>query len=839
MYINKSKNIQISTQNSLNFYDSSLENSFIGSIDLFKLNNNFNTTLKNQIEKSITIDENLRRKDSAIELEDIKNSYSDSEFVEFEKSENSKRHHHENQQKVEFIVDDENCSSSDSEEESTDESILNENTDIFNIEIDQIKNKQKSTFISSFSSPYHHNLPTIKTNQKFGNYINNLKNSPTKYNGLDILKSILKKNKDTIYSKDETNVIINNNNNNSNSFSQGNVSSDLQQKGKKKKRVHFKDENEECPFKKFDCPSNITNLPIYIVDSQLEPFLEAKLIKLKGFPSKKKVNLPWNKNVILESVGLIDDEEQEHDILRLIIQVRNLAYEKSVKVHLTFDNWKTVEIKEAKYKSSMTSEENSFISSTTSFDNKCPINIDKFILDIDTNCDGESVCYLQFAIQYQVNYQEFWDNNNGNNYSLKVDRTVRIPAKEIKSHPYCEGPVVRYKLKPGYHYPLFKNKIKISEHPSADIPENTSTSTSTTTSSSSSPILSNDIFKIADDKEITTTTTNTNINTTTTTTISTNLTSSSSSSSISCIFNKNNEFDNSLNNNQLNDLEEMININNMENQQLKFEKDDLSFSSSPLSIEKNSIENNLIIRTSSPIFEEEKKGEEENENVNVNENENENETNIENENDIENNIENENENETNIENENDIENNIENENDIENENEDSDDSLLDNTFKLPKHENWFKEAPSCLQFCTSPKKLYHHSNNFKYLNHYQYYQHSISKSLFNSTLQDMTTLTEKKKAEEEKENKKKLNSKYSFSTHLPSSSSKYMSNNTYGNYQSLYHIYHHPPQQCTSTPSSTTTNSLSPSPSPLSSPSPSPSHTSTSNVNIIDILFYI
>jgi hypothetical protein len=66
---------------------------------------------------------------------------------------------------------------------------------------------------------------------------------------------------------------------------------------------------------------------------------------LEGFQTKKKVSLPWDKNVILESVGLISDETQEQDIVKLIIQVRNIAFEKKVKVHYSLDNWKSVNIK--------------------------------------------------------------------------------------------------------------------------------------------------------------------------------------------------------------------------------------------------------------------------------------------------------------------------------------------------------------------------------------------------------------------------------------------------------------------------------------------------------------
>lgn len=563
---------------------------------------------------------------------------------------------------------------------------------------------------------------------------------------------------------------------------------------KKKKSVHFKSENEECPFKKFECPSNIVNLPIYVVDSRLEPFLEAKLVKLKGFSSKKKVQLPWDKNVILESVGLIDDEEQEHDILKLTIQVRNIAFEKKVNVYFTFNDWETVEIQEAKYRSSEKNDRDQ--------------SIDKFTLKIDTDCDGESTCNIQFAIQYLVDHQEYWDNNNGDNYSLKVDRTVRIPAKAIKSHPFCEGPVVKYKLKPGYHYPLFKSNL--TEHPSADIPVTTT---------------------VHDSKCITTK--NTHI-------ISTTITSSTTNANNSPI----SSLENTISSIETNKLLEKKKFDVVEKSENCFKIKGLS-TNTHLFVDRNTLENII-----SPTFINEQENnftnncinsewaDEEKENTADKEFFSWNEpillrkpniperhyrhsnhsmgkselTMIPNDSNIiltgKHYSNNEKEDENSKNNCNDYNNN-ENNNSNYHSIIDSNMKLLkskdfndpkyplDNAFELPKHENWFKEAPSCIQFSTSPRKLYHHTNNFKLLNH-----HSLSKSLFDNKTQTLA-ISKKEKAEEE-ENKKRLNSKYSNTTHLPSSSSKYMRNNLYSNYQSIYPIYLHP--SCTPT-----TTSLNPS----------------------------
>ncbi|OUM62517.1 carbohydrate-binding module family 21 protein [Piromyces sp. E2] len=785
----KAKNIILSNSQSYdNSYDDSLDNSYVDHLDLFNIESSLNSPIKNQVEKTIGTNENLRRKDSAIELEDMKNSFSDSENHSLEKSEIKKLSHGDNK-KVEFIVD------GDSSEEEGDE-INHQDEGIFSLEMDPINNQSPISktnqspsqnlssnprFIHNPNQYYsvnnknhimsqsplkslirntlnltsppnknsnqcqklsfqkiitHHITESPKKVEKirFSNTNNELKNSPTKYNGLDILKPILKKRYTQTSSLGKaianTKDLV---------YTQTSSLKAQKPRPQKKKSVHFKSENEECPFKKFECPSNIVNLPIYIVDSRLEPFLEAKLIKLKGFPSKRKVQLPWDRNVILESVGLIDDETQEHDILRLTIQVRNLAFEKKVKVHLTFDDWENKEVKEAKYRSTEK--------------NDCNQSIDKFILDVDTDCDGESVCNLQFAIQYLVDHQEFWDNNNNNNYSLKVDRTVRIPAKEIKSHPYCEGPVVRYKLKPGYHYPLFKSNLK--EHPSADVPKDAVEVTN------SGDHFTNSYSKPSS-KEITgakATASDVSAPKVTRFSVERNTIeklmapSSSPDSEDDVVGNSiadwhEEETNEDVSNKEFFSWNEPIILrkpNTQDKSQKQFmgrSSELVSSSSSPSStISSYTLQKDTVKRegqsspstttsfssSSSPAFS--------------------------------------------------------------NWNTDSPSRTShENSFHLPKHENWFKEAPSCIPFGSSPRKLYHHPSNLKWFNR------SSSPSSSPSPYEGKS-LSEKEREEEEEHNKR-LNSKYAaFSTHLASSSSRYMRNNLYGcsNDQSMYHVYSQPP----------------------------------------------
>lgn len=84
------------------------------------------------------------------------------------------------------------------------------------------------------------------------------------------------------------------------------------------------------------------------------------------------------------------------------IAIKNLSYTKNVTVHYSFDNGSTWNDVSATY--------------------------------YKTNTDGYEVWHFTtpsqycanciFSIKYEVNGQTYWDNNNGNNYSMKVGRTA-------------------------------------------------------------------------------------------------------------------------------------------------------------------------------------------------------------------------------------------------------------------------------------------------------------------------------------------------------------------------------------------------------------------------------
>lgn len=79
----------------------------------------------------------------------------------------------------------------------------------------------------------------------------------------------------------------------------------------------------------------------------------------------------------------------------IVATVKNLGYEKVVKVRYTLDNWKTVKEANLSYKSS--NSDNTEVWQTT---------IE------DVNMDG-----FQYAVSYEVNGQVYWDNCFGQNYT--------------------------------------------------------------------------------------------------------------------------------------------------------------------------------------------------------------------------------------------------------------------------------------------------------------------------------------------------------------------------------------------------------------------------------------
>ncbi|KAM6053988.1 protein phosphatase 1 regulatory subunit 3D [Chlamydotis macqueenii] len=88
------------------------------------------------------------------------------------------------------------------------------------------------------------------------------------------------------------------------------------------------------------------------------------------------------------------------------IQVRNVAFEKRVSVRYTFNQWKSLHEVCAHWHNSIPEK-----------NGQDQVDVFTFFLPVPPFL--LQVCsVVQFAARYQVNGQEYWDNNRGKNYSL-------------------------------------------------------------------------------------------------------------------------------------------------------------------------------------------------------------------------------------------------------------------------------------------------------------------------------------------------------------------------------------------------------------------------------------
>ncbi|XP_069543514.1 protein phosphatase 1 regulatory subunit 3C-B-like [Brachyistius frenatus] len=84
------------------------------------------------------------------------------------------------------------------------------------------------------------------------------------------------------------------------------------------------------------------------------------------------------------------------------VQVRNICFEKSVSVRITFDSWRSFQDIQCRYQNNVYG---------------CP-DTDTFSFSASVPEVLEPSHRVEFCIQYQTRAQTFWDNNHGNNYRL-------------------------------------------------------------------------------------------------------------------------------------------------------------------------------------------------------------------------------------------------------------------------------------------------------------------------------------------------------------------------------------------------------------------------------------
>jgi len=200
-----------------------------------------------------------------------------------------------------------------------------------------------------------------------------------------------------------------------------------------RKSVQFSNDLEMvCLFECLDKPEDIGESPQFVVpdskDLNQEPKDEPEIIYKNGICL---INIPvftpfdMMSNVMgLESIELVDGS-----ILKGTIQVKNLAYHKSVVIRYTLDNWNTSKEAPAVYTSAVTNG--------TAFYSDVGLDLFTFTIDMTSQFNAfnnslvshfaDHPIIMSFAIRYEVNHNTYWDNNNTNNFQLEF---VQLPVTE-------------------------------------------------------------------------------------------------------------------------------------------------------------------------------------------------------------------------------------------------------------------------------------------------------------------------------------------------------------------------------------------------------------------------
>ncbi|CCH58754.1 hypothetical protein TBLA_0A09710 [Henningerozyma blattae CBS 6284] len=106
------------------------------------------------------------------------------------------------------------------------------------------------------------------------------------------------------------------------------------------------------------------------------------------------------------------------------VYVKNLAYEKTILLKLTFNNWSDIHYLSCTYESSVSKDVDifTFILDLNLFKNS--LILKKYVY-CNNKCLTNCPILFQLCIQYDVLGQSYYDNNNGKNYNLQVAATIK------------------------------------------------------------------------------------------------------------------------------------------------------------------------------------------------------------------------------------------------------------------------------------------------------------------------------------------------------------------------------------------------------------------------------
>lgn len=192
------------------------------------------------------------------------------------------------------------------------------------------------------------------------------------------------------------------------------------------KSVHFNDsDNQTRHFLQVDKPMAVSagSSPVETYDSESEyPFDKmTREIKLVNFPSDS-IDRSM-KPIRVERIFLSADQQT----LVGSVAVQNLAFHKLVVARFTLDYWKTTSEVVAEYNNDVRKP---------AIDGCDRFNFHVKLSD-QANVDNKT---LLLCVRYNVNGQEYWDNNEGQNYHVDFTKSV-VKAKPTQPSPLGARPL--------------------------------------------------------------------------------------------------------------------------------------------------------------------------------------------------------------------------------------------------------------------------------------------------------------------------------------------------------------------------------------------------------------
>lgn len=165
------------------------------------------------------------------------------------------------------------------------------------------------------------------------------------------------------------------------------------------KRVHFADSIGHSLVDIKTITPNSSSEDLHS-DSKLKRSPQQR--KKNGFHTSFQVMLPAAQRLPSEVVTLGNLRCSSTSITGYI-RVVNLAYEKSVVIRYTEDEWKTFQDIPADFVFSMTQD-----------------SIDVFVFTIFLQTKTSETSIVELAVRYQTAGKEYWDNNQNKNYRINL-----------------------------------------------------------------------------------------------------------------------------------------------------------------------------------------------------------------------------------------------------------------------------------------------------------------------------------------------------------------------------------------------------------------------------------